>query len=137
MFFDIFASKDLSIDFSQAIDEYQIMTESITGLGHAPTSEVQPPVTTHETTLVPGVPVEPRLVDEVGSIDWPAFAERSKLTPEPIILPAEELHGFDAYKRAGGVLSEGLYKMIMDGVIKLQEPGARKKAFLLRPLIGR
>lgn len=135
IFFDIFASKDSSIDFSQAIVEYQNMTESITGLGHASTPEVRTPAANHEITLMPGEPASPDTTrDNVGMFpDFGAFAERSRLIPEPILLPAEELHGFDAYERAGGVLSEGLYKMIMDGVIRLQEPGARKKSIFTTP----
>ena len=44
IFCDIFASKDLSIDFSQAIVEYLIMAVRAEALGHAPQTEVSPPV---------------------------------------------------------------------------------------------
>lgn len=53
------------------------MTESITGLDHAPTSEVQPPVTTHETTLEQNVPVS-------------VSPTRDIVGPPIFVLPGEE-----------------------------------------------
>lgn len=91
-------------------------------------SEVQTPVATPEITLKQGEPVSlgKLRLDNVGTPDFAALAERSRLTSD--ILPVEELHGFAAYHKAGGVFSEGLYGAIMDGVIELQEPGVREKS---------
>lgn len=90
--------------------------------------EAQAPVVTPKGQIET---VFDRTRDNVGAPDFAALTERPRLTPEPT--PVEELHGFDTYQRAGGLLSEGLYKVIMDGVIKLQEPGARKKSIFTTP----
>jgi hypothetical protein len=55
--------------------------------------------------------------DNVGAPDFATLAETPRLTP---------LHGFDAYQKAGGVFSSGLYEKLMDGVLKLQELGRKK-----------
>jgi hypothetical protein len=76
------------------------------------------------------VPVgEPRS-DNVGVPDFATLAETPRLTPD---LFSEGLHGFDAYQKAGGVFSKGLYEKLMDGVLKLQEPGVRKKSIFTTP----
>ncbi len=71
----------------------------------------------------PGVVLPDSTRDNVGFPDFATLAAR--LTPDTV--PVEELHGFAAYSKAGGVYSEVLYEAIMDGVINLQEPGEREK----------
>lgn len=90
-------------------------------LGHAPApSETQVPADNHEAVLF-----DPAR-DNVGLPDFAAFAQSPRLTPDTP--PIEELYGFAAYQKAGGVFSEVLYKTTMNGVIELQKPGARENS---------
>lgn len=98
-------------------------------LGHAPApSETQVPADNHETVLF-----DPAR-DNVGLPDFAAFAQSPRLTPDTPLI--EELHGFAAYRDAGGRFSEGLHRYLMAKVEKLKESGERERSEFRTPTIA-
>ena len=93
-------------------------------VSHEALGNVSPETWVPEAKLETFLPDKTR--DNVGSPDFAVLAERSSLTPDT--RPAEELHGFAAYHKDGGIFSEGLYETIMVGVIELQKPGIRENS---------
>lgn len=143
IFFDTLTSKDLPIDFSQAIVEYQIMALSCDkdpGMRAPAPFEAQAPVVVPEIILEQGKPVslrEPRLVDKVGSIDWVTFAEKERRKAAFAAKETRLKNGFAAYRDAGGRLSEGLHRAIIARVERLQRrPDERERIKIHKPTIS-